>query len=97
MHACEIIRKTTTADGTSTSPMRSAEARLTLGVVAARSGDLDQAVNHGHEALAINRRSQPSLLMIGKELDDVLKQRYASEPGVADFHDALIQASRGAA
>ncbi len=97
MHAREIIRKTTTADGTSTSPMRSAEARLTLGVVAARSGDLDQAVNHGHEALAINRRSQPSLLMIGKELDDVLHQRYGPEPGTSDFHDALIQASHGAA
>ena len=97
MHAREIIRKTTNADGTSSSPMRSAEARLTLGVVAARNGDLDQAVNHGQEALAIDRRSQPSLLMIGKELDDVLRQRYGSEPGTTDFHDALVQASRGAA
>jgi hypothetical protein len=77
--------------------MRSAEARLTLGVVAARTGDLTQAVSHGQEALAIDRRSQPSLLMIGKELDEVLKQRYPSEPGAATFHDALVEASRGVA
>ena len=62
-----------------------------------RNGELAQAVNYGHEALAIERRSQPSLLMIGKELDQVLQQRYTSEPDVADFHDALVQASRGAA
>ena len=73
------------------------KARLTLGVVAARTGDLEQAVNHGQQALAIDRRSQPPLLMVGKELDDVLRQRYGSEPGTTDFHDALIQASRGAA
>jgi hypothetical protein len=97
MHAREIIRKTTNADGTSTSPMRSAEARLTLGVVAARTGDLTQAVSHGRTALAIDRRSQPSLLMIGKELDEVLKQRFPSEPDTANFHDALVEASRGVA
>ena len=60
MHARELIRKTTTPDGTSHSPMRNTEARLTLGVVAARQGDLEQALAHGHEALAINRRSRPS-------------------------------------
>ena len=39
--------------------------------------------------MAIDRRSQPSLLMIGKELDDVLRQRYGSEPGTTDFHDVI--------
>ncbi|GEL18612.1 hypothetical protein [Pseudonocardia asaccharolytica] len=97
MHAREIIRKTTNADGTSNAPMRNAEARLTLGVVAARRGDLAQAAAHGQEALAIERRSQPSLLMIGKELDEVLRQRYGAEPEAAEFHDALVEAARGAA
>lgn len=94
MHAREIIRKTTNADGTSNSPMRNAEARLTLGVVAARSDELQQALRYGREALAIDRRSQPSLLMLGNELDEVLQQRYGGDPDAADFHAALISITK---
>jgi transcriptional regulator with XRE-family HTH domain len=65
MHARETIRKTTTADGSARSPMRRAEAELTLGVVAARRGELQEALDWGHSALAISRRCQPSLLMVG--------------------------------
>ncbi|MDQ3577178.1 MAG: XRE family transcriptional regulator, partial [Actinomycetota bacterium] len=71
LHASEIIRKTTNPDGTDRSPMRKAEATLTLAVVAARRGDLAAAVKQGQDALAIDRRSQPSLLMVGSELDEV--------------------------
>ena len=42
MHAREIVRKTTAADGRELSPMRKSEAEITLGVVAARRGDLDE-------------------------------------------------------
>jgi hypothetical protein len=34
---------------------------------------------------------------MGKELDELLHQRYRTKSGVADFHDALVQAARGAA
>lgn len=47
----EVIRSSTGPDGTERKPMRNAEARITLGVVAARAGDLDQAVSHGRQAL----------------------------------------------
>lgn len=90
MHAREIIRKTTNLDGSSSSPMRNAEARLTLGVVAARRGDLEEALSLGREAFAVDRRSQPSLLMVGGELDDVLRSRYRGERGVSQFHDELV-------
>jgi transcriptional regulator with XRE-family HTH domain len=66
MHAREIIRKTTAADGTPLSPMRKAEAEITLGVVAARNGDLEGAISCGRQALTIDRRSGPSLLLVGQ-------------------------------
>ena len=93
MHARELIRKTTTPDGTSHAPMRTTEARLTLGVVAARQGDLEQALARGREALATSRRSRPVLLMVGSELDDELQARFPGEPDVAQFHDKLLSST----
>jgi tetratricopeptide (TPR) repeat protein len=93
MHAREIIRKSTNPDGSANAPMRIAESQLTLGVVAARRGDLDQAVSLGREALSIDRKSQPSLLMVGSELDTVLRERYADEPAAIEFHDQLTSST----
>ena len=55
--ADEVIRASTDFDGTERAPMRLAEARITLGVVAARQGDLEQAVHHGKQALNGRRKS----------------------------------------
>jgi hypothetical protein len=96
MHAREIIRKTTAADGTPLSPMRKAEAEITLGVVAARNGDLEGAISCGRQALTIDRRSGPSLLLVGSELDEALRERYPNEPEVQDFHNALVAVTRSA-
>ena len=49
--ADEVIEAGTDFDGTERAPMRIAEARITLGVVAARQGELEQAVQHGERAL----------------------------------------------
>ena len=67
-YAREVIRIGTDATGTELSPMRDAEARITLGVIAARQGDLESAVDHGNRALAGQRLSVPSLLMVSSEL-----------------------------
>ena len=93
MHAREVIRKTTGADGTVSSPMRNVEARLTLGVVAARQGELEHALSLGREALAVGRRSQPSLLMVGGELDEALRHRFPDERGATGFRDELVSAT----
>jgi hypothetical protein len=45
--ADEVIRSATDFDGTERAPMRLAEARVTLGVVAARQGDIEQAIHDG--------------------------------------------------
>jgi tetratricopeptide (TPR) repeat protein len=94
MHAREIIRKTTAPDGTNLSPMRKAEAEITLGVISARNGALDEAMAYGQQALAIDRRSQPSLLMVGSELDHALQENFPNDPAVQDFHHALISSTR---
>ncbi len=75
--AQEVIRAGTDFDGTERSPMRIAEARVTLGVVAAREGDLDTALAFGEKALSGDRRSLPSLAMVSADLGHVLNSRYA--------------------
>jgi hypothetical protein len=94
MLAREILGKTITPDGRVTAPMRRAESMLTLGVVAARAGDIGSAIEYGNDALSISRKSQPSLRMVASEMTDVLSERYPGEPAVRDFHklvDALTR------
>lgn len=64
--ADEVIRTRTDFDGTERSPMRVAEARVTLGVVAARPGELEEAVHFGQEARISPPKSLPSLTMVGR-------------------------------
>lgn len=81
----EVIRTGTDFDGTERSPMRNAEARVTLGVAAAREGDLEQALIMGERALEGDRKSVPSLLMTSRELAAEMKRRYAAEPAAQDY------------
>ncbi len=93
MHAQETLRKAVAPDGTVISPMRKSEAEITLGVVAARSGNMTQALDYGRSALSIGRRSLPSLLMVASELDRALQDRYPAEPAAREFHNALVTAT----
>ncbi len=67
------------------SPMREAEAELTLGVVAARSGDVEGAARHGKLALGGERVSLPALLMTSGELARILDRRFAGSPEADGF------------
>jgi len=82
--ATEVIRSSTDFDGTERAPMRSAEAKVTLGAVAARQGDIQQAVHFGQQALNGDRQSLPSLTMVSRNLIKVLKERYPAEPATRD-------------
>lgn len=95
IHPREIIRKTTHVDGSLSSPMRAAEARLALAVVAACRGDVEHALTLGEQAIAVDRRSQPSLLLVGRELDEILRERYATRADVAEFHRQLAAIAGG--
>jgi hypothetical protein len=84
--ASEVIQASTDFDGRERAPMRLAEARITLGVVQAREGDLEGAVGQGLKALGADRKSMPSLLMVSRDLTKVLNDRY---PNAADTQDYL--------
>lgn len=88
-YADEVISASTDFDGTERAPMRIAEARITQGVVAARHGDLEQAVTYGRKALTGDRRSLPSLLMVSGELTRILTDQYEREPETAEFLDEI--------
>ncbi|MEV5672810.1 XRE family transcriptional regulator [Streptomyces sp. NPDC052503] len=83
--ANEVIRSGTDFDGTERSPMRIAEARVTLGVVAAREGDLDTALAYGERALAGERKSLPSLAMVASDLGRALQTNYGNSSDAQEF------------
>jgi tetratricopeptide (TPR) repeat protein len=88
-YAHEVIRLGIDATGTELSPMRNAEARVTLGVISARQGDLEGALDYGNRALDGQRLSVPSLLMVSSELGTLLSERYASDVNAVDYLDQL--------
>ncbi len=89
-YAREVLAKGLSVNGVERAPMRMAEARLTLGVVAARSGELEEAVSHSLRALQSTRKSVPSLLMIAGEVDATLRRRFPREKhAIGEFHEKL--------
>lgn len=86
--AHEVLTAGTSPDGTEHSVMRNAEARVTLGTVAARKGDVDGAVEYGIRALSADRRSIPSLLMVAQDLTAAIT---ASAPDAAPTRAYLEQ------
>ncbi|QSB12851.1 helix-turn-helix transcriptional regulator [Natronosporangium hydrolyticum] len=88
-HALRVIELGTAADGTEKAPMRMAEARLTLSTVAARAGELEQAVAVGLEAFQSRRRSMPTLLMVAQEVGQELQRQHREGRPVQDFRAAL--------
>ncbi|WP_106538702.1 hypothetical protein [Haloactinopolyspora alba] len=84
--ATEVLR----ALPTGRAPMRVAEARITLGVAAARAGDLEQAVDHGGHAIDDGvKKSLPSLRMTAGELAATLRAEYADEIRVREYLERL--------
>jgi tetratricopeptide (TPR) repeat protein len=88
-YAHEVLRLGTSGSGIELSPMRNAEARVTLGVIAARQGDLEGALDHGRRALAGDRLSVPSLLMVSSELGTLVSDRYSSDPSAEEYLSQL--------
>ncbi|WP_049569509.1 hypothetical protein [Streptomyces sp. SBT349] len=91
----EVLRVGTDFDGAELAPLRNAEARVTLGVAAAREGDLEQALIYGERALSADRQSVPSLLMTSRELAAVMKDRYRAEPAAQDYLSHLRDLGQG--
>jgi tetratricopeptide (TPR) repeat protein len=92
--ANQVINAGTDFDGTERSPMRIAEARVTLGVVAARQGNLESAIEYGQKALDGDRRSLPSLTMVSRELGTELQQNYQKSPAARAYLHELGELTR---
>lgn len=88
-YARAVIEQNVAPDGTELSPMRVSESRLTLAILAARSGDLESAVDLGQRGLEGDRRSVPSMRMVARELESELEQLYPREPMTAAYREAL--------
>jgi hypothetical protein len=93
-YAREVLRHGTDPDGRDHSPMRSAEAHVTLGVVAARGRDVETAVHEGKLALGGERKSLPSLLVISRELAYALDREFQGQPQVEAYAQELRQLER---
>jgi hypothetical protein len=92
--ADEVIRSATDFDGTERAPMRLAEARVTLGVVAGRQGDVERAIHYGEQALSPSRKSLPSLAMVSRDLIRVLREPYSADRATKSFLDQLREISQ---
>jgi len=93
-YADEVLRIGTTLTGEERSPMRNAEARVTRGVVAARAGDVDEALEEGRRAFTGPRQSLPTLAMVGRELAGAMTDAAGpSDPRVREFAADLTTAS----
>jgi hypothetical protein len=93
-HARSIISGHVRSDGSSSSPMRVANARIDLGLVHARRGELDAAVHEGIGAFDYERRSVSDLVSRADELAASLRSRFPGERRADEFHDRLSEARR---
>lgn len=73
--------------------MRLAETRIDLGLIAAKRGGLDEAVDLGVQALASQRKSGNTLGRVA-ELDTLLQRGYADAAAARDFHARYLAARR---
>lgn len=88
-NAEEVIQRSVNSEGLVMAPMRKAEADLTLAVITARQGDVDEATAQGIQALQGGRQSRPSLLMVANELEHEL-DTHGTNAGT-EFRDALTE------
>ncbi|UOX89684.1 hypothetical protein MUY14_03335 [Amycolatopsis sp. FBCC-B4732] len=91
-NAEEVMRRSVNPEGVPMAPMRIAEAQLTLAVIAARRGDVDEAAALGIQALQNGRQSRPTLLMVSAELEHEL-DTYGANAG-ADFREMFADVKR---
>ena len=82
----ELIAYHARPDGSSNAPMRTAMSHIDLGLIRARHGDLDEAVEHGLTAFSLDRKTEASLLSHAADLDQLLSDRYPDERLADEFH-----------
>jgi hypothetical protein len=93
-YAREVFTECVTPDGTTRLPMRIAEVQAGLGIVAARRGRLDEAIDYGNRSIGHDRKSGPSLLVRIGELDVLLRRHFPNERATDDFRERYVNECR---
>jgi transcriptional regulator with XRE-family HTH domain len=88
-NAHEVLRLSQRPDGTDRSPMRAAEARLTLAIVSLRTGDIDHATDWARQAFTTDRKSINSLTMVTDELYHQARTHYGKDPALNALNDVI--------
>jgi transcriptional regulator with XRE-family HTH domain len=88
-HAHEVLRLSQRPDGSDRSPMRAAEARLTLAIVSLHNGDIDRATDWARQAFTTDRKSINSLSMITDELYHEARKQYGDDPAINALYDVI--------
>lgn len=92
--AHEVLAASTDQNGAERAVMRATEARITLGTVAARRGDIDGAVEWGVQALETDRKSLPSLLMVAHDLTKAINHTAPDAPQAKAYAHRLRDLGR---
>jgi hypothetical protein len=92
-HAAQVIGQCLEVPGQVRWPVRLAETRVDLGLVAAREGRVDEACELGRHALASERKSGSTLGRVA-ELDALLMRGHPGVGEVVDLHEQLQAARR---
>jgi transcriptional regulator with XRE-family HTH domain len=86
MAMAEAVTATSTSPGGEViSPMRLSEAELTKATVLARAGEVDAATATAEAGLDGDRRSLPSLLMVGNEVANELRRLHPNNENAVEF------------
>jgi tetratricopeptide (TPR) repeat protein/transcriptional regulator with XRE-family HTH domain len=92
-HAQDVVSQCLATPGLVRWPVRLAENRVDLGLIAVRRGQPDQAADLGRQALDSERKSGSTLGRVA-ELDMVLMTNYAEIPETRDLHERYLVARR---
>jgi transcriptional regulator with XRE-family HTH domain len=86
MAMADAVTATSTSPGGEViSPMRLSEAELTKATVLARAGEVDEATSAAEAGLVGDRRSLPSLLMVGSEVANELRRLHPHSDSALEF------------
>ncbi|MGA6163072.1 helix-turn-helix domain-containing protein [Amycolatopsis magusensis] len=92
MHAREVLRLSKGTGGVEKSPMRAAEAKLTLAALSLRDGDLEGAADYTAKAFDVERKSINSLLLVADEVNREAKSLRSNDPAIREIGDQITSA-----
>ncbi|MCW2916234.1 MAG: Transcriptional regulator, family [Actinomycetia bacterium] len=92
-HAEAVVAQCLAVPGRERWPVRLAETRVDLGLMAVQEGELEAARHLGELALGSHRKAGSTLGRV-RELDEAVMAAFPDAPEARDFHDRFVTARR---